>query len=352
MLTINPNIVNSFPGARIKFNVSEDGSPLLLSTLVGASVEIYFPGQHPALATIHESDHTFSWVVPISEGEHEVKALVVWQDSAEWVSFRVKISSIMSISFSYMTSLQGDPTGDVIADLYDPLGHLVSSVPMFGAQNNYSATFTPQASWLNGEYRVAVRDDTGIIYIDSKWIEKPSFASMRVFFNLPNWQRQIIEYLKYEMMGDTHELHPAAIFTLEEYAKHWIMTVGDINPIIPPTSFQPEGIPMFWGNVMLKGTLLRVYHALANRSVTIPRFSNLNAPIQDESHFQQSWESRYQALRPEYEEERNYMKAAHLPNPAITVDPFLGWRGGNLAGTSGLALIGRPNWFNGVGGMR
>lgn len=347
MITITPNNVTTFPGSRLQFTANEDGFTIPLTSIDKARVEVYFPGQHPAVATIHEADNSFSFIVPITEGEHKVNILITWQDRTEWGSVTIKTNPVMAARFTYNTSLDYTPTGAVHADIYNPIGQLVYSTPMTASGSNYGISHRPGVEWFEGEYRIAIRDDNGILDIDAIWIERPSFASMKVFFSFPMWQRQLIEYLKYEMMGDTHELHPGALFTLEEYAKHWMSVVEEINNITPITRFSPQGIPSFWANTILKGATLRVYHALANRSVTIPRWTNISAPIQDESHYQQSWETRYNLLRPEYVEERAYMKGAHLPNAVVTVDPFLGWIGGNLAGTAGLALIQRPTWFSG-----
>ncbi len=352
MLTITPNTITTFPGARLTFTVNYNGAPLLLSTLAGARVEVYFPGQAPVVATIHETNNSFSWVVPVTEGEHQVNILVTWADNSEWGKVTIRTNGVMAARFTYQTSLDITPTGVVHADIYNPLGQLVHSTPMTVDGNNYTLIHRPGVDWIEGEYRVAIRDDNGVLDIDSLWIERPSLVSMKTFFDLPMWQRQLIEYLKYELMGDTHELHPGALFTLEEYAKHWRSVIDEINNIIPVTSFSVNGIPSFWSNTVLKGTTLRVFHSLANKSVTIPRWQNISAPIQDESHYQQSWEARYNLLRPEYVEERAYMKAAHLPNATVTVDPFLGLTGGNLAGQSGLALIQRPSWFSGTWGVR
>lgn len=369
MISLNPNNVTSFPGARVQFSASRDGSPLALSTLVNARVEIYFPGEGQQLATIHESDNTFSWIVPMQEGSHEVRVIISWQDETDEGGFIVNINPVLAARFTYQTMPSvgvvikywgSTETFDYLsnyrfinvlhADIYNPMGQLVFSSPMTFNGMNYEITHHPGADWFEGEYKIAVRDDSGVQDVGSVWIERPALASMKAFFELPVWQRQIIEYLKYEMMNDTDPLHPGAMFTLEEYAKHWSMVVREINDIPPYTMYHPQAIPMFWANTVLKGTTLRVFHSLANRAVTIPRWQNMNVPIQDESHYQQAWESRYQALRPEYEEERAYMKAAHLPNAAITVDPFLGFVGGNLAGTTGLAMIGRPSWFAGLWG--
>ena len=349
MITLTPNNVTSFPGARLIFKAFEDGVEIPLSTSLEATVEIYFPGEHPYRATIHESDNTFSWIVPLSEGNHEVRALITWADTSEYAEFNIQINSTLAAKFTYVTEPNIVSEGTVYADIYSPLGQLVHSAPMTDTGYGYQITITPGGDWF-GEYLIRARDDNGLLEENSFWIEKTSLASMNTFFSLAPWQRQVIEYLKYEMMGDTEPLHPGALFTLEEYAKHWNMTVGEVNAIMPSTSFLPPEIPLFWGNVMMKGTLLRVYHALANRGVTVPRWQNLNSPIQDESHYQDAYEKRYSLLRPEYEEERAYMKAAHLPRPAITVDPFLGWMGGNLAGQTGLARLQHPSWFTGVWG--
>jgi hypothetical protein len=352
MLTITPNNVTSFPGARITFTLHQDGQQLQLSTLDGARVEIYFPGQGQALGTIHETDNTFSWIVPMEEGTHKVRIVAVWEDESDHGEFTVKVNPVLAATFTYQADPNINPTGTLHADVYNPVGQLVYSTPMTFSGLNYEFSKRPENEWYEGEYRIALRDETGVLDVDSAWIERPNLASMKMFFDLPLWQRQLIEYLKYEMMGDTDPMHPGALFTLEEYAKHWRAVVEEINHVPPYTNFHPAAIDLHWANVLLKGTLLRVYHALSNRAVTIPRFTNLDAPIQDESHYQQAWESRYNTLRPEYIEERAYMKGYYLPQPAITVDPFLGWVGGNLAGTSGLALIGRPNWFSSSWGYR
>ncbi len=351
MIALNPQNVTTFPGARIQFTATRNGVQMPLSTM-GAEVHIYFPGRNQEIATIHESNNTFSYIMPMNTGEFDVEVLISWDDQSDRGSFHVKVNPVLAARFTYQTLPDIQPTGELHADIYNPMGQLVYSAPMTFNGYNYEITKRPDADWIEGEYRVAVRDETGVLDIDSIWIERPSFASMAHFFELPLWQRQIIEYLKYELMSDTEPLHPGALFTLEEYAKHWKATVGEISdlPIYP--NFQPLELPISMANVLLKGTTLRVFHALANRSVTIPRWQNLDAPIQDESHYQQSWEARYQALRPEYEMERAYRSADFLPGPAITVDPWLGWRGGNLAGTAGLALIGRPTWFSMGMGMR
>jgi hypothetical protein len=360
MLSLTPNTVTSFPGARLIFSVSEGGSDLSLSSSPGSRVEIFFPGEHPHLATIHESNDTFSWVVPLAEGTHTVRALVSFQDIVEYATFTVTINPILASKFVYRSAPELTATGTVYADIYNPVGQLVHSAPMTDTGYGYEISTTPGSTWFDDlgpsnniplEFTILIRDDNGVIEADSMSLERPSFASMKSYFSLPDWHRQIIEYLKYEMMGDTEPLHPGALFTLEEYSKHWMMTVGEINDTMPTTTYHPAGIPTFWANVMMKGTLLRIYHALANRAITIPRWQNLDAPIQDESHYQQAYEQRYSLLRPEYEYERATMKGAHLPSPAVTVDPFLGWVGGNLAGQTGLAMIGRPSWFAGVSGL-
>jgi len=350
VITLAPATVTSFPGARLTFTASREGNVMPLSTM-GAEVRIYFPGREVEAGTIHETDNTFSYIIPINSGEQDVTVQITWNDTSDQGKFHLKINPVLASTFVYQTK-PITATGTVHADIYDPMGNLVFSAPMTYNGFNYQISKRPEEDWVEGEYRVAVRDDNGVLDIDSLWIDRPQFASMPQFFGLPLWQRQLIEYLKYEMMQDTEPMHPGALMTLEEYAKHWRAVVREISDIPPYPDFSPEGVPTTLANILLKGTTLRVFHALANRAVTIPRWQNLDAPIQDESHYQQSWEARYQALRPEYIEERAYRSADFLPQPAITVDPFLGWMGGNLAGTSGLALIGRPNWFSRSWGYR
>lgn len=368
MITLTPNNVTSFPGARLVFSATLDGQPMALSSLPNAKVEVYFSESSQQFATIHETNDTFSWVVPTQAGEHDIRVLISWDQGNEWTTFKLKINPIMAARFTYQTNpeigvsikywnstetfnfLAGYRFINILhADIYNPIGQLVFSSPMTFNGHNYELVHRPADDWFEGEYKIAVRDDTGVLDVDSLWIERPSFASMKLYFELPDWQRQIIEYIKYEMMGDTDPIHPGALFTLEEYTKHWRSVAGEINNVPWYTDYQAPSIPAGWANVMMKGTLLRVYGSLANRGVTIPRWQNLNAPIQDESHYQQAWESRYKELRPEYIEERAYMKGQyHSPEPAITVDPFLGFIGGSMAGTTGLAMIGRPSWFSGT----
>ncbi len=342
-MNLTPETVVSHPGARIVFSATQEGSLVPLSNGQWEAI-VYFPGEEPENGVIHESNNTFFWVVPPQSGKFEVGVLLKRGDEEWWTRFEITINPAQAATLRATMSM-GGLASPVHMDVYDPMGEMMYSEEVTGKAPNYWIEFRPGLDWIDGEYQIYLRDANGIQDIDSQWVQRPKLASMGTFYGLPIWHRQLLSYLKFELMGDTEPMHPGALFTLEEYAKHWFYTIEEINNIPPYTTFHPNGIPMFWGNVTLKGTLCRVYHALANRSVTIPRWTGVPVAIQDESHYQQSWEARYNLLREEYKEERAYMKAAHLPGPSVTVDPWLGWGGGNLAGTAGLALIGRPTWF-------
>lgn len=344
-MEISPSSVRTHPGSRVVFGVTEEGQTVPLSN-GQYEVLAYVPGREPENATIHETDNTFSYVVPPVGGDVRVSFLIKrsygGQTYESWVHVDFEVDPAESQPITFTNSVEGLQY-PAYMDLYDPRGNLVHTESF--SSPNHTMSVRPAPEWIEGEYRVVVRDQTGLKDVDALWMERPDLISMPTFFSLANWQRQLLEYLKYEMLSDTAPLHPEAYFTLEEYAKHWVYVVDEINNVPFYTRFSANSVPFFWANVMLKGTLCRVYQALANRSVTIPRWNGVPTIIRDESHLQSSWQERYQQLRPEYEEERAYLKGLHSPKPAITVDPWLGWGGGNITGTAGLALIGRPTWF-------
>lgn len=338
-MIITPTQVTTHPGARIVFQ-----SDRPISTLVGAQVIVYFPGRPEENATIHETNNTFSWIVPPIPGMHEASVLLRSVDGDEWAEFIITINPAQAPVINVTSAPLIAPTPPVYADIYDPVGELKDSI-LLGNGPNFTVTRRPDADWLAGIYNIYIRDTNGVQDHVVAHVSRPEFASMKDFYSLPTWQRQLIEYIKYEMMGDTDPLHPGAFFTLEEYAHHWIDVVNEINNLPPHTQLPARGMPLFMSNTLVKGTLCRVYHALANRSVTIPRYQGINVPMRDESHYQQAWETRYKMLRPEYEEERAYAKQHFLPSPAITVDPWMGWMGGSMAGLAGIAQLNRPTWF-------
>lgn len=323
-----------------------------LSTLSGAVVKVYFPNTDVRHGTIHETDNTFSVVVPPMSGQHVIGVVIDWFDNSDRGEFELKITPVQAAVFTLTTNPALDPVSPVFADIFDPTGVALGSWEMVFDGQNYSISERPGDDWYTGEYRAGIRDQTGYIDVYPFWIERPQMASMQNFFGLPEWHQQTIEFVKYEMMGDTDPLHPGAWFTLEEYAKFWRSVVREINVIPPPTSFSPEGVHPILADVMMKGTLLRVYHALANRTAPIPRWTGVNSPIMDESQLQQNWEQRYKMMREEYEEERAYAKGEFLAGPQISIDPFPHWmRGGNYGGTTFLNLIGKPTWYSyGFGG--
>jgi hypothetical protein len=122
---------------------------------------------------------------------------------------------------------------------------------------------------------------------------------------------------------------------------------------MPTTDFQGGGIPLRWADVMLKGTYINVCHALATRSVTVPRWTGNDMPLRDESHLQQSWEQMASIIKPDYEEERAYLKGEYLGPPQITVDPFMGLLpSGSYAGMTGVARLNYPTWYSSMNGSR
>ena len=343
-MNLTPDIITTHPGARVIFTPDFD-----VSSLQNPEVLVYYPGRQQENATIAQNLQTFSWVVPPGAGTFTVNFLLSYTGGESWGTVVVTVDPAQSPEQTISASID-NPLGNVYLDLYDPVGNLALSTQLtLSPSGNYVYDYRPGADWLVGEYKAYIRDDSGVKDVQSIWTYKPSFASMTNYFSLPNWQRQVVEYIKYEMMADSDPMPPGAFLTLEQYATHWRQVVSEVNNIPPYTNFQPAAVPIFWDNVMMKGTLCRVFHSLSNRGVSIPRWQGLNVPWQDESHYEQSWGNRYNALRPEYTEERAYLKGRHLPHATITIDPHLSlFSGGHsIVGTTGLALLGTPTWFNG-----
>lgn len=345
MLRLEPQTVSSFPGARIVFSVYADWGKLNLSTLDQADVKVYFPNGDVKQGLIHESDDTFSVVIPPISGGHDIGVTVGWFDNSDRGEFKLNITPVQGGFFSLTTNPDLTPTPPVYADIFSPVGEILTTMQMQWDGENYSLQSRAGNDWITGEYRAAVRDETGYIDIYQFWVERPKMASMPLYFSLPEWQQQVIEFIKYQMMGDSDPLHPGAWFTLEEYAKFWQSVVQEINNIQPQTHLNVKSVPPQLGDVMMQGTLLRVYHALANRAAPAPRWSGVNTPILDESQLQQNWERRYDALFPEYDEQRAYAKAMFLPNAKISIDPWPNWMRGAVGGSTQAALLGHPTWY-------
>lgn len=345
MLSISPQSVSSFPGSRLTFHVYRDGILLPLSTLEQADVKVYFPQSEVRQGTIHESDHSFSVVVPPMSGTHNIGITVSWFDDSGRVEFELKITPVLASRFTLTTNPSLDPTPPVFADIYSPIGEALTSIEMIQDGENFSITERPGPDWYTGEYRVGIRDDSGYIDVYPFWIERPNMASMTTFFSLPPWHQQAIEFVKYVMMSDTEPLHPGAYYTLEEYAQIWSGVVSEINNIPPTTNFPVRGVDPSLGDVMMQGTLLRVYEALANRSASVPRWTGVNTPMLDESRLQQNWEARFNQLWDRYDENRAYAKAKFMPDAKITIDPWPSWMRGAVGGSTQAALLGHPTWY-------
>jgi hypothetical protein len=350
-VTLVPDNVTSFPAARLSFAVEVDGDPLPLSTLPGITVRVSDPSGQATIATVHEDDDTFSWIVPPITGTHQVSVVIEYTDMGEPVSllesFALTVNSPMLPSFGVTSDPEITIVAPAFVDVYSPRGVLLVSNPMTQEGPNYTATFQPANDWETGAYTVQIRDTQGVKQVYREWIERPVYASMPTFFSLPEPARRMIEFLKYDMLSDHEPFEEnGAFFDLESYARHWVATVEEINVIPPYTNFAATGHPDFWYPVILKGTTCSVHRALANRSVTVPRWNGNVMPIQDESHLEGSWQSRLDALWPEYTKERAYLKGRHMPKMRVTIDPWMSFRGGNLAGTTALSLIGFPSWFS------
>lgn len=345
LLRIDPNSVSSFPGARLVFSLYQDDQKMNLSTLAEADIKVYFTNGDVRQGLIHETDDTFSVVVPPLSGSHRVGVAVSWFDNSDRAEFDLKITPVQGGFFTLTTNPSLTPVPPVYADVFSPVGDVLETLEMDFDGENYSIESRAGNDWVTGEYRAAIRDETGYIDIYPFWVERPKLASMPLYFSLPEWQQQVIEFIKYQMMGDSEPLHPGAWFTLEEYAKFWKGVTQEINAINPQTRLHVNAVPPQLGDVMMQGTLLRIYHALANRAAPAPKWTGTNTPMLDESQLQQNWERRHSSLYPQYEEQRAYAKAMFLPDAKISIDPWPSWMRGAVGGSTQAALLGHPTWY-------
>lgn len=346
-IEVHPGNISTFPGGRIVFDAYRDGVRLDLLALV-ADVKIYFPGYEPQTGVLN-ANGSFTFMVPNIKGMYDNVAVTAeWPGNLETGYIKVVVTEVGASPYSIMTSPSKPLVAPVQAQIHDPTGLLVRVAPMTldAASGNYILTDSPDPEWKEGVYRAVIRDaekEKDLIQFD---LDRPELASAPTFWSLSDWQRLALQYLKFNWMSDEAPLPPAALLTLEQYAEHWVRTVEELNFVQPSTRFHRFSPPVNWESTLLKGTALKVFDTLANRSVTIPKWTGSPIVMQDESALQGNWEKRYNVLKPDYDKEKIRLKKSYLPRPAVTVDPMLGWLGGgNLGGAAKFALLGRPSWF-------
>lgn len=347
---VEPRDVSTFPGGRIVYSAyREDDSRIDLLEGV-KKVTAYFPDGRRISTPIHPNN-TFSLIVPNERGTLDNISIILEDDREMHTTayVRISVSTVGNNSFSISTHPSVGIVPPANAHIHDPTGSIVAVMPLESdSTGRYTLSAKPPAEWKEGIYRAVVRDSDGINN-EKDFIEfdlaRPDLASAPTYWELKDWMQNLIQYLKYDWMGDEAPFPPAAWLTLEQYSRHWVATVEELNLIQPITNFRGIGCPPSWGQTVVKGTAMKAFQYLANRGVSAPRWTGSPIVMQDESHLQSSWEQRYSILKADYDEEKVRLKRLHMPKAMVTVDPHLGYLSGGLSGSSNMALLGRPSWF-------
>lgn len=353
-MRIEPQSVTTFAGGRVVFRLFTDRGEAIDPARIGnVRVELYIPGDERRLCLITPASggaSTVTATVPEVTGVHEASILLEGDGVSQSAPITINVRSLggMPMEVSVGSYTQAFPGQSLTASVYDPMGTHVETMPVEGD----FVTIEQGSEWIGGLYRIVIRNGGGRdLGIDEVLVEKTSYASAPTFWSLTEEARITLEYLKYDLMGDPEPVGEGALLTLEQYASHWVQVVYDINFAIQENR-RAERPPLSWYPVVLKGTTIRAFDYLANRAVTVPRFTGVPTMMRDESHLQGAWEQRSANLKREYEREKYMVRRFHMPGISATVDPFfsLTERGGSSGGIGVSSRMGRPAWFPGFSG--
>lgn len=344
---VEPQEISTFAGGRVVLRLFEDsGEWIDPNAIPGVRVELYVPGDAARLLLVSE-DGTVTATAPERKGTHLAQILLRGEGVSESAELGITIRSLGGTPVTLSVGPYDAPD-TLHADVFDPRGTYVAMRPL--SVEGQTVEIEPGTEWIEGVYRVVIREASGRdLDLHEVYVEKANYASAPTFWELPEPARLSIEYLKYDLMGDVHPVPPSALLTLEQYARHWEATVEDIGFAIQVR--KRKNPPSEWYPVILKGTTVRAFDTLANRAVTVPRFTGVPTVAQTEDHLQGAWETRKADLKREYDRDKYLVRRYHMPGAGVTIDPFLSMFGRGFGGRGLSSAIGRPSWFPAISDM-